>query len=666
MTKSSLFSARRWLCGGIGLMLFANYSLAADSNSFGILDLPRFHAEEMQAVALIRSKNLDKAVAALEAMSNKYRQSPSTRYNLACVLSMQGRVDKAFEVLTQAVDLGFRKAEHIKQDPDLINLRKDQRFAAILEAAAQPKVEAVWPRLTSPVPALAKDGAVLVTEANLGYNQRNGMLVALVRVEEGLSEKPITKGEGKVSELLSKWYEAGSAAGNVGDLYDNHDGDHSNMRYNNFPQITRIEFGEKIRQRGLHMGLQNKFVFNGVTLGNSSTALTHGLYWRSQARGALTQPNGVARLALHYLSNHLYFYPEHHDHDVGHNGVGGGYGDVFPANVPYLVISQGSSGSDRAFMDAFAATSAAFRPEVKQKLFRSGLLGPTLQMIFRRSNSHLEKAQEYFTGKAHPTVFDANNLDVVRMARRAHALKEDELPPLAQFKVVREDTPVPGRDYFDFRPHQRLFDTPCAVARVYKTSAATFQLTLDAQASRDLAGKPLTYRWSVLRGDESRIEIEKLDGEGSAVEITIPWHHRRSVAPGSVLESNRVDLGLFVGNGSHWSAPAILSIYFPDNQKRVYDKQGRVLSIDYSLDNYVDPFLENSRNWRDDYRYDDEGKLLGWTRSRKAEEKQQFSADGHLVLESAADGTPIRMIPVRYLPKKIEGNEVVVEQSPPR
>ena len=125
-------------------------------------------------------------------------------------------------------------------------------------------------------------------------------------------------------------------------------------------------------------------------------------------------------------------------------------------------------------------------------------------------------------------------------------------------------------------------------------------------------------------------------------------------------------LSLFVGSGEHWSAPAILSVYFPDNQKRVYDEGGRVLSIDYTLDNYVDPFLENPRNWRDDYRYDEKGKLLGWARSRKEDEKQQFSAEGHLVLESAKDGTPVRTVPVRYVPKKINDDKVVVEQSPPR
>jgi len=664
--RPRLASAMFFSCLGALVFIRPSTVVADDSLHLGILDLPRFQGEEGQVVALIRSKQLDKAEALLRAMAKRYPKSPTVQYNLACVLSLGGRVDEAFQYLDQSLELGFRKPDHINTDPDLINLRKDERFNAVLKSAAEPIAGPTWPQFAKAIPAAGKDGTVLVAESNLGYNNRNGMFLALIQVEENLAEKQVSKSEDKVGKLLGKWYQAGTAAGNMGDLYDNHDGDHSNMNFRDFPQLTRIEFGEKIRQRNLNNGLQRHFIFSGITLGNSSTALTHGLYWRSQARGALTQPNGAARLALHYVGNHLYFYPEHRDHDVGHNGKGGGHGDVFPANAPYLVVSQGSSGSDRVFMDAFAATLAAFRPEVKKKLAQSGLLVPTLQMIFRRSNSNLEKAQEYFTGKAHPTVFDGKNLDVVRMIRRAHALKEDSLPPFAQFKVAQEDIPVPGRDYFDFRPHQRLFDTPCAVARVHKTTAATYSVTLDAQGSRDLDGKPIVYRWVVLRGDDSRIEIDKLDGEGSVVEITVPWHERRPVSPGSSLESNRVDVGLFVGNGEHWSPPAILSVYFPDNQKRVYDEKGRVLSIDYTLDNYVDPFLESPRNWRDDYRYDKKGKLLGWTRSREDEEKQQFSPEGHLVLESAEDGTPVRTIPVRYVPKKMEGNKTFVEQSPPR
>ena len=651
--------------------ILSTWSFAADEpGKSSILDLPALQARQVagqaQVVHLMRAKEFDKAESMLRLMTRHNPKSPATRYNLACLLALREQANEAFEQLELAVELGFRNIAHLENDPDLLNLRKDKRFSAVLKAAAKPFEGSVWPKFPKPVPAVVKDGEVVLNELNLGYDPKVGLFLGLVGRAKNVEELTIAKGQGKVGDLLREWFEEGTAAGNRGDFYDNHDGDHSNMNFRGFPQLTRIEYGEALRKRGLHNGLQRHFIFSGVTLGNSSTAITGGRNWRSQARFALTQPNGATRLALHYLRNHLYFYPEHKDHDAGRNGKnGGGHGDVFPANVPYIVVSQGSSGSDRAFMNAFVAMLAALRPETKQVLVRSPLLMPTLQQVFRRSNRNVESDEDYFTGKAHPTVFKAEHLDPETMVRRVHALRPDSLPPLAQFKVTKEDVPVAGQDFFDFRPHQRLFDTPCAAARVYKSSASSLRFTLDARSSRDFAGRPLSYRWKVLRGDAERITIEKQDANGSLVEITIPWHERRPVLPGSAMESNRVDIGLFAGNADHWSAPAFFSVYFPDNQRRVYDDRDRILSIDYSLGNYVDPLIDTPREWQDKYRYEDNGSLLGWTRYRKGKvDEQEFTAGGLLVVAKNNDGSPAETTSVRYLVQKSKGDRVVLTQEP--
>ena len=636
-----------------------------DEGKPSILDYPRIRAEmtsgQARAVFLMRSQRYVEAEATLRKIIERFPQSPSAHYNLACMHAIRGNLDESFQSLDRAVELGFRREPHIRNDPDLANLREDERFLEILKSAEKPFGAAVWPNFPKAVPALAKDGEVVLAESNVGYDPKVGLFVGLVKAGEKEGDREVAKGQGKVGDLLRKWHEEGTAAGNLGDFYDNHDGDHSNMNFKGFPQLTRIEYAEPLRKRRLHNGLQSNFVFSGITIGNSSTAITGGPNWRSQPRLALTRPNGARTLALHYLRNHLYFYPEHRDHDPGRNGRdGGGHGDVFPANVPYLVISQGSSGSDRAFMNAFAAMLTALRPETKKALARSPLLMPTLQQVFRRSNRNLGTEEEYFTGKAHPTVFDSSHLDVEKMIRRAHALRPDSLPPLAQFRVIEEDRPVPGRDFFDFRPHQRLFDTPCACARVYKSTAGSLRFILDASASRDLNGKPVTWRWEVLRGDEGRIEIEKMDANASRVRLTVPWHGRRPVYAGSKMESNRVDVGLFVGNGKHWSAPAFFSVYFPDNQKRTYHTDGRLLSIDYSLGNYVDPVLDTPRPWRDEYRYEANGTMLGWTRFHEGKgEGQEFTSEGLLVIK----GEVRKTIRVRYQTQKL-GNRVVLVQEP--
>ena len=634
-----------------------------------ILDYPKIQAAQMagqnRAVALMRLKRFEEAETLLRLMVERFPQSPAAHYNLACLLAIREQVDEAFGNLQKAVELGFHQVPHIKNDPDLANLREDERFAEALKIAGEPFDGSVWPSFPKPVYALAKEGEVVLGERNLGYDPKVGLFAGFVKPESVDENQSIAKGQGKVGELLRKWHEEGTAAGNRGDFYDNHDGDHSNMNFRGFPQLTRIEYAEPLRKRRLHNGLQRYFVFSGITLGNSSTAITGGPNWRSQPRLALTQPNGARMLSLHYLRNHLYFYPEHKDHDSGRNGKkGGGHGDVFPANTPYLVISQGSSGSDRPFMNAFAAMLAALRPETKQALARSPLLMPTLQQVFRRSNRNVESDEDYFSGKAHPTVFDSTQLDPEVMVRRAHEFKPDSLPPFAQFKVVKEDTPVPGRDFFDFRPHQRLFDTPCASARVYRSTASSLRFTLDAGASRDLSGKPLSYRWDVLRGDPERILIEEKDANGSRVEITIPWHERRPVLSGSAMESNRMDIGLFVGNGEYWSAPAFFSVYFPDNQKRVYDDRGQVLSIDYSLDHYVDPFVDTPRKWQDKYKYDDEGTCIGWTRFHKGEKlAQEFTADGLLIIDTGKNESKVKTKPVRYVGRQLKGARTVLIQE---
>ena len=133
----------------------------------------------------------------------------------------------------------------------------------------------------------------------------------------------------------------------------------------------------------------------------------------SNARNYYASSEGLAFLFKQYVSNNLYIYPEHLDHDPGHNGVGG-YGDLFPTNTPYLITSQGSSGSDQPFMRALPYVLAAFRPEVKKRLIQTGMLMPTIQMILRINNPHLSSSKDYLTGKAHPTVFPGSHRQYTR------------------------------------------------------------------------------------------------------------------------------------------------------------------------------------------------------------------------------------------------------------
>ncbi len=410
---------------------------------------------------------------------------------------------------------------------------------------------------------------------------------------DNLRQKPIAMGNGKVGELLRQWWLKGTAAGNAGDFYDNRDGDHSPLNMTSYPQLSAIKYSPDDIALRKHWAAQRVLVPH-VTFGNSSTSAPAHL-GGSNPRSAYTSPGGLLFLYDQYTRNNLYIYPEHRDHDPGHNGlplpspfgsgVGGegGYGDLYPTNTPYLIISQGSSGSDQPFMRMLPSVLAAFRPEVKAKLTETGFLMPTIQMLFRSTNKHLKDPKEYLTAKAHPSVFEGAWVDELALVQKAHALELKSLPPLAQLRVLEEDKGVNGIDYFEIVNSEVLAHTPACIARIHRSKAHKQRIVVSAEASHDLNKSKLTYTWVVFRGDPGKIKIVPKKDDHSVVEITVAHHERRPIAPGSALESNRVEIGVFVHNGTHYSAPGFVTFHSLDREARVYNRDGKILSIAHGM-----------------------------------------------------------------------------------
>jgi hypothetical protein len=162
-------------------VILSTWSFAADEpRESSILDLPKLQASQIagqaQVVLLMRAKEFDKAESLLRLMTRHNPKSPATRYNLACLLALRDQTDEAFDTLELAVELGFRNIAHLENDPDLVNLRKDKRFAGILKAAAEPFEGSIWPKFPKPIPAVEKDGEVVLNELNLGYDPKGIVL----------------------------------------------------------------------------------------------------------------------------------------------------------------------------------------------------------------------------------------------------------------------------------------------------------------------------------------------------------------------------------------------------------------------------------------------------------------------------------------------------------
>ncbi len=495
-----------------------------------------------------------------------------------------------------------------------------------------------------PVPAEPRPDGVTVGQENLYWVAPAARFFALIDMENSRINARLwgPKIDRTVALYLNRLAAQGRVAGLAGVLYDNRDRGHSRLDPAFFPQLTPLFYSPDLVKRGWDYGLAETILFPAITIGNSSTAITAGRAPRSLPRLAMTNPTGPQRALQNYAADHIYVYPEHRDHDAT---------DRYPANWPYMLISQGSSGSDQPFLRTIALIIASFTPETRARLRAEHLVAPTVQMVFRRAQTAVRTRAAYFSGAAHPTVFDKSALNPTRMMALANSLTPDSIPPVVVLSVKSEDfvgkTGLLGRS-------ERLFSTPSAIARIWRGWAWEKQMVVSAGRTRDPNNRPLRFTWVLLRGDPERVKITPLDDRGQQARITVNWQDARQILPNDPRTSNRVDIGVFASNGVHDSAPAFVSISFPTHQIRRYapDPTGRIrlAEIDYDAAGRkaaFDPVLHWSAPWRDQFKYGPSGRLTGWLRTPSGDNLPplQFAPSGRLldgrqvIYEMARDGS---------------------------
>jgi hypothetical protein len=402
----------------------------------------------------------------------------------------------------------------------------------------------------------AAGGTVTLSEADLVPSGMAGVFLAPGAVppppDPALPALPVVSPEAAdpAALLLRRLVAQGRAAGFPGVLYDNRDRGHSALPEGLFPSLARLAYGEGTRAQGLDYGLAGMILFPGPVIGNSSTAVTGGRAPRSLTRLAMTSPGGALRSYVAYAGNALYVYPEHRDHDAH---------DLYPANWPYTVTSQGSSGSDQPFLRALALTLAAFTPETRARLEAERLIAPTLQMILRRSLGPVTSRAAYLSGLAHPAAFDAADLVPGRMVTLAAALRPETIPPMVRLSVLAESFAADGGE----GRSERLFDTPSALARIWRGPEAEKTMTVSAARTFDPNGRPLTFSWVLVRGDPGRVRIEPFGPDEAQARITVLWQDPAAGGPAGMPPGARVDIGIFAWNGVHDSAPAFVSVLLP-------------------------------------------------------------------------------------------------------
>ncbi len=388
----------------------------------------------------------------------------------------------------------------------------------------------------------------------------------------------ISKRDDAVGRLLNEWYRDGTAAGLASITYENRDGQHSPLNTSLYPQIQVFEHSST---SGNATGPAAQLRL-GPTVGNCSMA-SPATAGGSLPRVYMMGSGGGNFLMMQYLANNLFVYPEHQDHDIGANGVGG-YGDLYPVNTPCCLISQGSSYSDQPFVQAVLSTIAAFPRETQRVLIQKRLLMPTVQSILRQNSRSLTKPADYLTGAAHPVVFDSAMLNEEAMVKMAQGMTPDLIPPLVQVEVVEESDPKAGSQIFE-APNlvsHRLVDSRVSIARVFRGSMDEYGMVIDLGKSADIMGRTVKTTVQVLQGDPRLVRIDR-SGSGSYMRLRVRWQPPIITRTG--IRSHRVDIGVFASSGTSISAPAIISFYMLPNERRFYNERGRLAEIDYRAPN---------------------------------------------------------------------------------
>jgi len=393
--------------------------------------------------------------------------------------------------------------------------------------------------------------------------------------------EPLTTRTDAVGSSLNQWAADGTAAGFDALQYENHDGGHSPLPPSLYPGLRHLRHSKAEIKAGQDKGPATQ-LREIPTVGNCSMSAPP-TDLGSIPRMYMMDTAGYDFLARQYLGNQLFVYPEHLDYDPGANGVGG-YGDLYPANSPCPLISQGSSNSDMPFVKAMLATAAAFRPTLQKQLIAQRILSPTLQAIFRQNSTLVQTDADYLTGKAHPPVFDASAIDELKMVTAAQIMSDLSIPPLAFLQVLSERQSTSGKDWFEPPAirSEALGTTPSFISRVFRSSAEVYRLRLSAAKSVDTEKRTLVYIWKLLQGDHSLVKITPNE-VGDEADVEVRWHPPMSAASG--IRTHRVDIGLFVRSPLAISAPAILSIAMLPNEMRFFNGVGKLTEVCYEAGN---------------------------------------------------------------------------------
>lgn len=323
--------------------------------------------------------------------------------------------------------------------------------------------------------------------------------------------------------------------------------------------------------------------------------------------------------------------------------------DRFPANMPFQLVT-GADPADRAMAEAALATVATSMPRhIRDYFVRHRLLAPVQQWMIRRAHPSVTNEEAYLKAVAHPVVWKARDFDLARLAKLSAQLTSNTVPVMAVLhSVYGEFAPSPIRraeplvDYPDPRPEE-TYATPFGVSVVLRAVERRRKFRFVA-SGYPFGGRNVTFKWVPVGASVGGFPWED-------------WRERQNVSPergcGEVQVwwgGGRRDVLVFARYGEGpWGPPSVVSLYSLPNERRQYDREGRIASIEYAEDGEVIPQLYQNKPWKDLFVPDSLGNVTGFLRTRRGQfREERFSGRGEFILETYANDLPKTAQKVRY------------------
>ena len=548
-------------CGVVPVTVVAQETAneAQNADTLTVFDLPVIRRTQVQIGALLQASRFEDADRLISQLLERYPNVADNLYVAAMIATLRQRPEEALDYLEKAAEEGFRDADRLAQEQVFASYREGARFRSIVETVRTNAESYERPDLgNTGKPAPVRGQVARVTSENTVWDPSFNLLQSRFTFSSSkFAAKTADAATDMAADRLNDLVLAGKGAGNNGDLYDNRDRGHSFIRKEKFPQLTFVEYAPEAKAGNLDFGVNLQMFFNAPVIGNASL----GRSGHSIMREVLANQAALSVLYLQYRSNLLYVYPAVRDYAPL------GKVDGIPANTPYIILSQGKSYSDKPFLHAVANILAALKPSVKAHLIETKTLMPIVQMILRRGMMGINADADYLSAKAHPTAFDAERIDRLRMIDHANSLTVETLPPTVHLTVIEENEVTVSRGDETKTFEGEVFTTPGAIARLGPTAPGQAKaLVVSAAKTTEGTAEDVSYEWVVLEGDPNTIRIEKRNDSGSVASIEIPYHERRPSRATPGVMTDRVDIGVFARRGDEISAPAFVSVYFPTDR----------------------------------------------------------------------------------------------------